>query len=362
MKIAIMGAGLSGLACALTLEKNGYHADIFEKRGMVGDRMIFAEGVSSIFHTPIDDYIKFLSETYDIHLKPTGNISKTYIHSKNETASLEGNLGFINMRGKHPESYEMQFAEQIHSPIHLHSKKIYEEISKEYTHVVVATGDPSDVQRIQPFDVAYKASFKGATVAGSFKRNEIHTWFNNDFAPKGMSYLLPHSDTEASFILVYPQYPENQVKDKEKLWQEGFSFAEASLQQKLNVTSDYSLKDFIIGKSAYPRIGNTFFVGNCLGCISPFIGFGEFTAILTGIYAAEDICGIESYEKQTKHVFQKYHDSLTLRRIIEHSSNEQLDRVVRSLQVEFLGKALTSPRFQLLKLLGKIAHPISRET
>ncbi|ARI79017.1 NAD(P)/FAD-dependent oxidoreductase [Halobacillus mangrovi] len=362
MKIAIMGAGFSGLTCALTLEKHGYSADIFEKRGMVGDRMVYAEGISSIFHTPIKDYIQFLSENYDLHLKPTSNISRTHIYSKNESATLDGNLGFINMRGKHPDSYEKQLAEKIKSPIHFNAEVNYEEISKEYTHVILATGDPMDVQEIQPFEISYKASFRGSTVSGEFKRNEIYTWFNNDFAPKGMSYLLPHSETEASLIVVYPQYPENQKKDKEELWEQCLESAQKSLQQKLSITNDYSLKDFMVGKAAYPRIGNTFFTGNCLGCISPFIGFGQFTALLTGIYAAEDICGLESYEKQTKSIYQKYHDSLTLRRLIEHSSNEQLDRVVKSLHNELLGKALTSPKLQILKVLAKVAHPIPRRT
>jgi phytoene dehydrogenase-like protein len=38
MKVAIMGDGLSGLACALTLEKRGVKPDVLEKRRIVGDR------------------------------------------------------------------------------------------------------------------------------------------------------------------------------------------------------------------------------------------------------------------------------------------------------------------------------------
>ncbi|MCA0984989.1 NAD(P)-binding protein [Halobacillus yeomjeoni] len=361
MKIAIIGAGLSGLACAVTLEKYGYTADIFEKRGMAGDRMVFAEGISPLFHTPIKDYIRYLSETYQIDLKPTSNIIRTYIHSKNETASLEGNLGFINLRGKHPQSYDQQLAQLVSSPIHYNHEAEYEEITKEYSHVVLATGDPSDTQKIQPYEVAYEASFKGAIVEGDFKRNEIHTWFNEDFSPKGMAYLLPHSESEATLILVYPQYPEQMVYDKEQLWNDCFAFVQKTLNQKLVMQSEYSLQDFKVGKSAYPRIGNTFFTGNCLGCISPFIGFGEFTALLTGIYAAEDICGLKSYEKQTKAIYQKYHDSLTLRRAIERLDNEQLDRIVKSLHIELLGKALTSSNLEPLKWLSRLIHPFHRE-
>ncbi|MFQ3544985.1 NAD(P)/FAD-dependent oxidoreductase [Halobacillus rhizosphaerae] len=362
MKIAIMGAGLAGLSCALMLEKHGYKADLFERRGMVGDRMIFGEAIFSLFHTPIPDYVRFLSEKYNFDVKPTSNINKLYIHSPNETASLEGNLGFINMRGKHPESYDKQLAEQLSAPIHYHQDCSYEQLSKEYTHIVLATGDALDTKKIQTYEEAYTACFKGATINGNFKRNEVHAWFNNDFAPKGMAYILPHSETEASLILVYPEYPENKEKDKEELWKTLLKTVDSTLDQKFIISSEFSMENFMIGKSGYPRIGNTFFTGNCFGCISPFLGFGEFAAILTGIYAAEDLCGMSSYEKRTKKLYQKYHDSLTLRRSIEKLSNDQLDKVVKTVKMELVGKALVNPHIHPLKILARILHPFHRET
>ncbi|UOQ44512.1 NAD(P)-binding protein [Halobacillus salinarum] len=362
MKIAIMGAGLSGLACAVTLEKHGYQADIFERRGMVGDRTVFAEGICSIFHPPIVDYIRFLSETYGLELRPTSNLYKIHIHSPNESATLEGNLGFINMRGKHPQSYDQQLAEQLKSPITFHHKASLEDMAKEYTHIIMATGDPLDTKKMQPFDTAYHATLLGAKIEGAFKRNEMHAWFNNAIAPKGMAYILPHSENEASLFLVYPQTPKNLTLDKDKLWNLLIPVVEKTLNQSITIVNKHSVEDFMIGKTAYPRIGNTLFTGNCFGCISPFIGFGEFSALLTGIYAAEDLCGISDYQKQTKKLYQKYHDSLTLRRAIEKLSNDQLDRVVKSLQSERVGKIITNPHFQVLKVLSRLLHPFHRET
>jgi flavin-dependent dehydrogenase len=40
MKVAIMGAGISVLSCAITLEKNGIEPVIFEKRSRVGERFV----------------------------------------------------------------------------------------------------------------------------------------------------------------------------------------------------------------------------------------------------------------------------------------------------------------------------------
>jgi flavin-dependent dehydrogenase len=49
MNIAIMGAGLSGLACAITLEKHGITPEIYESRSRVGDRFVNWEVLLSIF-------------------------------------------------------------------------------------------------------------------------------------------------------------------------------------------------------------------------------------------------------------------------------------------------------------------------
>ncbi|MFG6115617.1 NAD(P)-binding protein [Halobacillus sp. MO56] len=362
MKIALMGAGLSGLACALTLEKHGYQADIFERRAMVGDRFVIAEAMFFMFHTPYDDAVKYLSENHDIHLKPTTNIQKVNIYSENEHSFIDGHLGFTNMRGKHLESYEKQLAHQLKGTIHFNQDVSYKDISKEYTHVVLATGDALDTQKLQPFDVAYKASFKGAVIEGDFTQTEVHTFFNNDFAPKGMAYVLPHSDTEATLVLVYPQYPENESLDKEELWKKFFEECSRRLDQDFKILNEYSIKDYRIGKIETPRIGNTFFIGNCFGAITPLFGFGQFESMLTGIYAAHDIVGMGEYEKLVKPLSKSYHDSLTLRRNLEKLDNKKLDLLTKSMSNELVESFITSKKINAMKILSKILHPYPRKT
>ncbi|WLR49830.1 NAD(P)-binding protein [Bacillus tianshenii] len=362
MKIAIIGAGLSGLACAITLEKHGYFVDIFEKRGMVGDRFVVAETMSSMLHIPIDDGVKYFSEEHDIHLKPSSNIRKMYVYSPNESACFEGHLGSINMRGKHPHSYEKQLEAQLHTKIYFNEDVSYDDIAKEYTHIVLATGDPSYTQMLQSFDTAVKVSFKGALVKGNFEVTDIHTWHNHHYAPKGVSYFLPHCQTEGSLIIAYPQYPENEGVQKEELWKRFYDEACKKLGQNLHITETFSLNNFVIGKARYPRIGNTFFTGNCLGVMTPFQGFGQLPSIISGIYAAHDLCGLGKYEELTKGLFQNYHDSLTLRRAIEQLSNDQLDLLTKAFRLEFVERALVNHRINWFNVASRIIHPFSRNS
>ena len=59
MKVAIMGAGISGLSCAIILERNGIEPTIFEKRGRVGDRFINSEAMFDILNRPIKDCLSY---------------------------------------------------------------------------------------------------------------------------------------------------------------------------------------------------------------------------------------------------------------------------------------------------------------
>jgi flavin-dependent dehydrogenase len=86
-----------------------------------------------------------------------------------------------------------------------------------------------------------------------------------------------------------------------------------------------------MGICKYPRIGNTFFVGNCFGSMMPFLGFGQFPSILSGIYAAQDLCGLGKYEQLTKHLRVSYRNSLVMRRSFEQLNNRKLDILVKSL-------------------------------
>ncbi|HLV08660.1 MAG TPA: NAD(P)-binding protein, partial [Halanaerobiales bacterium] len=108
IKVAIMGAGLSGLACARILEENGVTPTIFEKRSELGDRFVNCEILLSILSKPLDDIIKHLSDKYSIYLRPQSAIRKLIIHSENEKAEIKGNLGFTNLRGRTDNSFEKQ--------------------------------------------------------------------------------------------------------------------------------------------------------------------------------------------------------------------------------------------------------------
>lgn len=354
-----MGAGLSGLSCAITLEKNGIAPTIFEKRNQVGDTFVHSELFLAILTRPIYDAIEYLTENYNIHLHPQSNIKKLILYSENEKAQVNGNLGYATLRGGHKDSLENQLSKQIKSKIIFGSTATYEELLKEFTHVIVATGDPAYTSEIDIFNEAFTVSLRGATVVGEFERYTAMAWLNNNFAPKGYGYFIPISKKEAQIVIGYPNYSENETIDKDKLWNSFYNQARKNLDQNLHITDQFQIRNYIIGACNTPRIGNTFFVGNCFGAIMPFLGFGQLSAILTGVYAAYDILGKDKYDNLTKDLSLSYKNSLALRRGMEKLNNRKQDMVVKSLN-GYIGSKLFNSKYDVMRYAGFLLRPLTR--
>lgn len=357
MEIAIMGAGLSGLACAITLEKNGITPTIFEKRSRIGDRFVNGEVLLNIFSRPVHDCIASLSDQYGIFLKPTSTIQKLKLFSKNEQAIIEGNLGFTNIRGREQDSFESQLAEQLKSTIHLKSEKTYEQLLHEYSHVVMATGDGAYSKSVKNFREDLSVSIKGATVEGAFDRNSVMAWIDYDLSPYGYCFLIPYSEKEANISLAIPDLPENIDKNINKLWDLFYQKVSSQLKQELTITDQFQISRYQMGICLSPRIGNTFYVGNCFGTMMPFMGFGQYASILTGVYAAYDLCGLGKYEELVEPLRKSYENALVLRRTMEQLTNEGLDRIVKSLQGYWGEKLFQTKTINPLKVASFLLRP-----
>lgn len=360
MRVAIMGAGLSGLTCALTLEKWGIKPTILEKRDQVGDRFVNGEIFLGILHRPISDALSYLADKYKIFLQPTSNIQKLVIFSENKKAEVEGLLGFTSIRGRHPNSLEAQLARQVSSPIQFNSQYSYEDLLKEYTHIIMATGDAAYAVKVKNYQTDLTVSLKGATFEGKFDPYTVYAWLDNRIAPRGYSYLIPYSEQEANGVIAYPDYLENRDVNPDQLWHKFLKRLNTDLGIFSNQDNHFQITNYLIGHCNSPRIANTFFTGNCFGSLMPFLGFGQFGALLTGIYAAQDLLGLKDYEKSTNRLIKSYQNSLVLRRGIEKLNNQGFDSIVESLSGR-LGNKIFNTRFNVLEMASYLLRPLIKE-
>ena len=297
-----------------------------------------------------------MSEDFGIYLKPAANIQKMVLFSKNEKAILEGQFGFTNVRGREDDSFESQLERQVHSTIHYHSEHTYEQLLRKHSHVVLATGDGEYAKETRNFREDLTVSIKGVTVKGDFDRYAVMSWLDYNIAPFGYGFLIPYSDKEANISLAVPDLPATENATNE-LWNVFHQKVREQLKQDLPITDQFHITRYPIGICRSVRIGNTFYVGNCFGSMMPFMGFGQFAALLSGIYAAYDLCGIGKYEELMKPLRQSYENSLVLRRSMEQLSNEGIDRIMRSLQGYWGEKLFQTKTIDPLKVASFLLRP-----
>lgn len=357
IKVAILGAGLSGLTCAIILEKNGIQPTIYEKRSQVGDRFMNGEILLSLLSQPVDDIIAYFADVYEIFLQPASHIRSLILHSERQKGVISGNLGFCNIRGRHDKSFEYQLARQVRSQIIYNSEYTYEQLVHDYTHVVVATGDAAYALEMGNYRQDFTTRLNGYTVSGEFNRYAVRAWLDNRFAPYGYGYFIPLSAHEANIALWHPEYPIHEKLDQSLLFKEFYQQACKDLDQPCPIINQFEVHGYIIGICNYPRIGNTYFTGNCFGAITPYLGFGQFISILTGIYAALDICGKGSYEELTKPLRQNYENSLVLRRAWELFDNQRFDWMVKFFGSSIGNKVFTAKKFDPVKVASFMARP-----
>lgn len=357
MNVAIMGAGLAGLACAITLERNGIKPVIYERRSRVGDRFVNGEVLLDIMHRPVRDTIASLSDQYHIYLQPTSHIHNMRIFSNKKEAVIEGPLGFTNIRGRDEEAFEVQLSKQVQSEIHFNSEATYEQLLKNYTHVILATGDGEYAKQAKNFREDLTVSIKGATVEGHFDRYTVMAWVDYELAPYGYGYLIPYSDKEANISLAIPDIPETMHTNTQDLWNDYYEKVKRTLGQDLPVTDQFQITKYPMGVCHSPRVGNTFFVGNCFGSMMPFMGFGQYIALLTGIYAAYDLCGFGSFEELTKDLKAGYENSLVLRKAMQQLDNKDLDRIVHLLNGKLGQTLFHTAKIEPLKLASYLLRP-----
>ncbi|MGK0466466.1 hypothetical protein [Clostridium sp.] len=235
---------------------------------------------------------------------------------------------------------------------------------KDFDCVVLATGDGQYASDLGNYRSDLTCTIKGAIVQGEFVVSNTHVWFNYEILPKAYAWLIPFSEKEANLVIAYPDYPNNIKLDLNDIWKKFYNLACIKLDQNLAITDNFKITKYIMGICDKPIIENTYFVGNCFGTISPGPVFGQYTSILTGIYAGLDICKQGDYRELTKPLFENYNHSLALRRFLENLTDDKIDSVVKNLDRKIMGDLVDkicsdSSSIDLLKLATPIIKLIN---
>lgn len=350
MKVAILGAGLSGLACAKYLEDNNIEPVIYERRHRVGERFPNMEAVMQLMYRPIKDPVIYLNKKYNLNLLPGGITHSLEIYSPNHKATFTGyNIGYTSIRGHDDRSWECQLAKQIKTKIHFNSTATWQELDKDFDWIIIATGDPTISRELGVWKTDIEAFLKGCIVKGKFELGVSKIWLNTKLSKNCMVYFAPFDTNEGSYCTV--AIPSSQ-EELDILWSRTI--------EELNFVplpqTEFKLEEYKLGRVSTRQIGKILLTGAAGGFVEPFMGFGQISSLLSGIHAAESIITGKDYNKLTAWFNKQYAYSLTLRRYVNSLDNKGFDRIVSSLNLPMVSNIIANTNLPVLGLAAKVVR------
>lgn len=340
-----MGAGISGLACTLELERLGAAVTVFEKRHRVGERFPNMEAFLSIIDrafagaAPPVDELEALRRRYGLRLR-CEPIERIVIHSPHRRWEIRGRLGYLTRRGHDDESLEMQLARQVRSPVLFNRDEDWRDLARSHDHLVVATGDAIIPQSLDLWREDLAVWVRGANLRGRFETGTAHGWLLPRFTGRGYAYLLPYDSRAATLTLAVPAPG---VGDKgamnaaiDGLWQAFRLAARVDAEETLA----FKLEGYDIGRTEPLQYGNVFFVGGAGGFRDPLLGFGQFQSIISGVMAARAAVtgrGLHGYAAAHRRVHARL---LSLRRYMNLLHDRDYDRLLAAASIPFVRSLL----------------------
>lgn len=320
MKVAIIGAGPSGLSCAYELEKHGIEPVIFEEKAYVGDILEFTGIWSRLITHPFGDSIKYLYKRYGLAITPLSCLKEEILISQNKKITISGNLGFIMERGTEKNSLEKQIAAKIKTPIKFNNKVDLRDIKNDFTHIVVASASSDIPKQMGVWTDTLISNCRIATVSGDFKTDSVTAWYNTKYSKNLFVSLIPKSRHEATIMLLINQIPPSEL---DFYWKEYLSIENINYP-----VTDIRDAEHSCGFVQPLKKGNVYFVGNAGGLTDSVFGIGAFNAIESGITAARCIVNNWDYNKLMAPFYRDIAALHEFRKAINNFNNESFDRVL----------------------------------
>lgn len=320
MKVAIVGAGVAGLACAFELEKYGITPVIYEKKNEIGFNLSFSAVWTKMFVRCRRDPVNYMLDNYNLKIQPMQQLARIVMMSENKTINLKGHLGYIHKRGTDMDSLENQVASHVKTPVIFNSNVNIDEIKNEFDHIVIATGEPGFAEKMNIWTETFFAKARVAIVSGDFNEKLAASWFNTDYCNRGFCFCIPNSSEEATIALIFNDATDEKLDNG---WNEFIK--REKIHHPIKQQTDVETKCGIL--SSY-KVDNMYFIGNAAGLIDNVFGVGTFNSIESGILAARAIVNGEDYNALIKPMVKDIKKLHEVRMAINKFENKNFDKVL----------------------------------
>jgi len=300
--VNILGGGISGLACAIILRKNGHDVNVYEKRSSIGARFNGDWQGLENWSEKIDVLEQIRSYGIDTSSFDYTSLSKLDIHYSNKVRTLQQkNACYFLKRGNCEECLDTNLCEQAQKlgvNIHFNSSP------DESTPIHVNATGPKNKQILA----------KG--IKFTTKHEDVYKMgFGSEFAKGFYSYLVirdGHGTISTVFHHEDAQHSNKYLQNTVDYFSKYLDKGDLETGHKFGGYGAFEIKD-----SFYDENG-AMLVGEAAGFQDYLWGFGMRYAFQSGYFAARSIMYGESYSDLIKdNLLQKMRHSKRNRSIFE---------------------------------------------
>lgn len=354
MKVAIIGAGTSGLACAIELERNGIKPVIFERNDFIGEYYPHVSALLKLISRPVPDPLKYIEKYFGIKLNPLNPLRKIKHYSPNNQVDVSGSLGYLFIRGREENSYKNQLHKMVKSKVNFNSFVQPEEIEQDFDYVVVADGHWSVPSRFGIWQEVMHTWLKGGIFEGDFKEDTLELWFDNKLTNGAYIYLAPYSKNRAVIAHIVQGIEQQEINN---YWQSFLS--QHNILKKYNLIETWELPHHA-GLVTTNKVRNIYFIGGAGGAAEPFLGFGQFNAVYQGVMAARSIAHGYDMKYLLKDLNKKSIELATLRSLLNAATNKDFDRLLTIMKLPGYRSLIYNSNFNIIKILATITKPYAK--
>ncbi|HCC08248.1 MAG TPA: dehydrogenase [Clostridiales bacterium] len=353
MNVAIIGAGVAGLACAHELEKHNISPVIYEQNAYIGEQYPHVGAMLELIDRPVVDVIIYIKNEFDIDIKPLNVLTKLITYSPKDSYEVRGNLGYFVERGRNSNDLKNQLYAQLNNTkIKFNEVADYETLKNQYDYVVIANGSPSFSKELGCFNELFNGFIRGAIVLGEFDPNALIAWINKDYCKSGYVYLTPFNNKKAFIGLIASDVNESEVEHYWDLFKSTENINYPIVEEfKLNHISGF----------VYPHtVSNTLLAGNAGGALDPFLGFGQFTSIAMGVMAGKSIITGDDYDKLLKYYIFKQRKMHQFRIALNKGTNKDYDKAIALVKIPPLKHLVYNTKIDFVKHGANIIKFLSK--
>ncbi|MHB0886787.1 MAG: NAD(P)/FAD-dependent oxidoreductase [Bacillota bacterium] len=284
-RVAIVGAGFSGLTCAIGLERHGIEPVIFERRDVVGGRFPNVEVCLRVYDQPMGDAVRFLRRRFGLDLWTTSPVRRFVLHSPHAEAVFRGHLGYITLRGNQEGAWEKQLARYVKAPIRFGERVDPLTLGSEFDVVVVAEGQETVPKRLGLWHEIVSLRGSAWVIEGPVAPDEVHVWLDPALAGQGYAYILPWRENTAMAAVFCPDVSEEEYSRQ----QDNFICVLEARGYSHRPVGGSQINDYSIGYPERHQESRYVFTGNAGGYMDPLAGFGQVRSLTSGFEAARAI-------------------------------------------------------------------------